>query len=61
MHCTDRECSETTQIAVEFNSAEWFSMTTGVDGQALISYSVDGQLRVAHCSNRFCLPWHRPR
>ena len=39
------------------------SVTVGADGLPLISYqdAIDDDLKVAHCSNRFCVPYHRPR
>jgi hypothetical protein len=39
------------------------SITIGVDGLALVAYHepLNEELRVAHCSNRFCTPYVRPR
>ena len=42
---------------------QYTSATVGVDGLGLISYydATNGNLKVTHCSNRFCVPYHRPR
>ena len=39
------------------------SVTIGTDGLALISYydATNGDLKVAHCSNPICVPYHRRR
>ena len=39
------------------------SITIGADGLGLISYfdSTNGDLKVAHCSNPFCIPYFRRR
>ncbi len=42
---------------------QYSSVTIGSDGLALISYydATNGALKVAHCANPFCVPYHRPR
>jgi hypothetical protein len=39
------------------------SVTMGADGSGLISYhdATNGNLKVAHCSERFCVPSHGRR
>jgi len=39
------------------------TVTVGAEGLPVISYLDwnNGDLKVAHCSNRFCIPYHRPR
>jgi hypothetical protein len=42
----------------------WFSsVTIGTDGLGRISYydTTNGDLKVAHCSDVFCVPYHRRR
>ena len=45
------------------NVGRYSSVTIGVDGLPLISYYdlTNSALKVAHCANRFCVPFHRPR
>ena len=45
------------------NVGQYSSVTIGTDGLALISYydATNADLKVAHCSNLFCLPYHRRR
>jgi len=42
---------------------QYSSVTIGLDGRALISYhdGTNGDRKVAHCANPFCVPYHRPR
>jgi hypothetical protein len=42
---------------------KYSSVTIGADDLALISYydETNGDLKVAHCSNLFCVPYHRRR
>ena len=43
------------------NVGQYSSVTIGTDGLALISYydATNGDLKVAHCSDLFCVPYHR--
>jgi len=45
------------------NVGRFSSVIIGTDGLALISYydATNGDLKVAHCSNLFCVPYHRRR
>jgi hypothetical protein len=45
------------------NVGAFTSVTIGADGQGLISYwdATNGDLKVAHCSNVFCVPYFRRR
>ena len=45
------------------NVGQYSSVTIGTDGLGLISYYdvTNGDLKVAHCSNLFCVPYHRRR
>lgn len=40
---------------------QYNSVTIGWDGFGLISYYdvTNGDLKVTHCSNSFCVPYHR--
>ena len=45
------------------NVGQYTSVTMGADGLGLISYHdvTNGNLQVAHCSDRFCVPSHGRR
>lgn len=45
------------------NVGQYSSVTIGTDGLGLISYydATNGDLKVAHCSDLFCVPYHRRR
>jgi hypothetical protein len=45
------------------NVGQYTSVTIGADGLGLISYydATNGNLKVAHCSDLFCVPSHRRR
>ncbi len=64
-HCTNIACTNATFNVVD--SADGVgsenSVTIGVDGMPLISYldSSNYDLKVAHCSNVFCVPYFRRR
>jgi predicted regulator of Ras-like GTPase activity (Roadblock/LC7/MglB family) len=65
-HCGDVSCSlgnaiYTLELANQ--SGERSSITIGVDGLPIISYLdlTTYKLRVAHCSNTFCMPYWRRR
>ena len=65
-HCSNAACSAgsiLTTVDSVGNVGTYTSMTVGTDGLPVISYydvtNVD--LKVTHCSNRFCVPWHQPR
>jgi hypothetical protein len=66
-HCGNASCSAGNTITTvddpANNVGQCTSMTIGADGLAVISYFDDtaDALKVAHCSNRFCVPYHRPR
>ncbi len=42
---------------------QYSSVTIGADGLGLISYfdATNADLKVAHCSDLFCVPYHRRR
>ena len=52
-----------TSIDSAGNVGAYTSVTIGADGLGLISYfdNTNGDLKVAHCSNAFCVPNHRRR
>jgi hypothetical protein len=45
------------------NVGRFSSVTIGADGLAIISYfdATNADLKVAHCSDLFCVPYHRRR
>jgi len=65
-HCVDLACTTATLVSLDFligYGAFSTSMTIGADGVGLISYynQLNGDLKVVHCSNTFCVPYHRGR
>ena len=70
-HCGSSDCASgiTTITTVDGdldpfpNVGQYTSVSVGADGLGVISYYdvTNYGLKVAHCSNRFCLPNHRPR
>ena len=66
-HCGNAACSNfgtrTTVDNPPGDVGRHTSITVGTDGLPVVSYLdvTNGDLKVAHCSNRFCLPNHRPR
>ena len=65
-HCGNLLCSASNTITTVDSVGDvgyYTSVTVGADGLPIISYWDGGNadLKVAHCSNRFCLPFHRPR
>ena len=66
-HCSNVACTSSTTTTVDSGDyvGEWTSVTVGADGLPLISYRdrdvTNYDLKVAHCSNRLCVPYHRPR
>ena len=64
-HCGNAACSAATITTVDSGGdvGVYASVTIGADGLPVISYQdlTNGDLKVAHCSNRFCVPYHRPR
>jgi hypothetical protein len=62
-HCADVDCESATHIAVESRDdvGQFTSIMIGTDGRPLISYydATNGDLKVAHCSNSLCVPYHR--
>jgi len=65
-HCVDLACRTATLVSLDFLigfGGLWTSMTIGADGVGLISYynQLNGDLKVVHCSNTFCVPYHRGR
>jgi hypothetical protein len=61
-HCGDPSCSAgNTTTTVDNLVGGYTSITIGADGLPVISYNAASALKVAHCSNRFCVPYHRPR
>jgi Collagen triple helix repeat (20 copies) len=63
--CSNVACSAATTTVVDSAGDVGFdsSLTTGVDGFGIVAYRDLGNrvLKVAHCSNRFCLPFVRAR
>jgi hypothetical protein len=65
-HCSDIACTTATTTTLD-NAGTGYaygtSLVIGVDGLGLISYyeSISDDLRVAHCADRFCVPYVRPR
>jgi hypothetical protein len=63
-HCTDALCASASSSALGGPAnLGYLSLTVGTDGLALISYydQTTGDLKVAHCSNTFCVPYLRRR
>ena len=65
-HCSNAACSAATITTLDGTGTDVgsdTSVTVGGDGLGLISYwdATNRDLKVAHCSNRFCVPYHRPR
>jgi len=64
-HCSNAACTSATIITVDSITQVGgpTSVTVGVDGLPVIGYYdyTNWDLWVAHCSNRFCVPYHRPR
>jgi hypothetical protein len=65
-HCVDTICSSATINTFDeyaLGSYPTFGLTIGSDGLPLISYVYTGGatsvLKIAHCSNRFCVPYNR--
>ena len=64
-HCSDASCSSATLTTVDasFDLGWCTSITIGADGLPVISYfnETNDDLKVAHCSNDFCVPFARRR
>ena len=64
-HCSDVACSMGTNALLEVvgDIGVGTSIAIGVDGFPIVAYkrSIPGDLRVAHCSNVFCVPYFRRR
>ena len=65
-HCGNIYCSTNntlTTVDSTGNVGQYTSITIGVDGLPIISYrdATNTDLRVAHCSNVFCIPYWRRR
>ena len=65
-HCNDSLCSSATSTSADAAATtvgDYASMAVGSDGLPIIAHQIVGiqALRVTHCSNRFCLPYHRAR
>jgi hypothetical protein len=61
-HCRNVTCTSASLSApVRFAAAWNTSITIGTDGLALISHydRSTGELKIAHCSNAFCVPYFR--
>jgi hypothetical protein len=67
LHCGTAACTPTASNQARaldaLGTGETTSLTIGSDGLPVISYweTSTGSLKVAHCSNVFCVPNHRPR
>jgi hypothetical protein len=62
-HCVDIACTSATITTLDSvgKVSIFTSITIGVDGLPIISYYGGGNLKVARCSNAFCLPYFRRR
>ncbi|MDP2674288.1 MAG: hypothetical protein Q8Q00_05190 [Dehalococcoidia bacterium] len=65
-HCGNVSCSAGNSFTAVDSAGSvglYTSITVGTDGLPVVSYNDDtnDDLKVAHCSNRFCTPFHRPR
>jgi predicted regulator of Ras-like GTPase activity (Roadblock/LC7/MglB family) len=66
-HCGNASCSAANTVTTVDDPANQVGTSTsiaiGTDGLPVISYTDEtaDALKVAHCSNRFCVPYHRPR
>ena len=59
--CKNATCTTSNITTIDPpHGAPWFAIATGVDGLPVVAYS-NTFLYVLHCSNRFCVPWARPR
>jgi len=68
IHCGNETCSaDNTLSPLDFSAFSAYyhsiSITIGVDGLPVISYfdNIHNNLKVAHCSNVFCIPYWRRR
>jgi predicted regulator of Ras-like GTPase activity (Roadblock/LC7/MglB family) len=66
VHCTTIACVTNDPPRSLDNSGEvgeYTSITIGIDALPIITYTdlTDGDLRVVHCSNEHCIPYHRQR
>ena len=64
--CLDLACTSPTLTNTPDragNVGQYSSVTIGTDGRGLISYydTFNGDLKTAHCSDLFCVPYHRRR
>jgi hypothetical protein len=61
-HCSNVACTSATTTVLDSRGdvGRCTSITIGVDGLPLVSYTSD-ELRVAHCTNPFCVPYFRRR
>ena len=61
-HCGNVACSANNVTTTVVTPATFSSVKIGTDGlPVIISGAGEGIAKVIHCSNRFCLPWHRAR
>jgi hypothetical protein len=63
-HCNNVACTSASTSTLEpLPNFGYASVTIGTEGLGLISYEdgATGDLRVAHCSNTFCVPYFRRR
>jgi hypothetical protein len=66
-HCSNLACSSATTVSADDTNStddgQYTSLTIGTDGLPLVSYydSTNVDLKVAHCSDRFCAKYRRPR
>ena len=61
-HCSNVACTGATLTTLD-TVGQYTSVTIGADGLPLISYfgSDEDDLKVAHCTNPFCVPYFRRR
>jgi hypothetical protein len=65
VHCSNRLCTSGTQILIDGAGAfvgRFSTLAIGSDGFPVMAYEKNSsgtELRVAHCSNPFCVPYFR--
>ena len=61
-HCSNQACTESTRVTIPAEGGGYeTSVILGMDGLPLITHVEASDIRVVHCSNRFCVPYHNVR